>query len=72
MCLTETSVTLPAIKFPSIDSADSFCRLSDVLFPAQSYLAYVLVSVSSCISDVAPTRYHLLKAKFLTGTLGLM
>ena len=69
MCLTEASVPLPAIKFHNVDSSDSFCRLSDVLFPAQSYLAHVPGAIPYCVTEAALTRYHLLSAKFSSGNV---
>ena len=69
MCLTEISTSLPAIKFHSADSSDVFCRLSDVLFPAQAYLAYVPGSVNHCVTEAALTRYHLLEANILSGNV---
>ena len=69
MCLTEASVPLPAIKFHNVGSSDSFCRLSDVLFPAQSYLAHVPGAIPYCITEAALTRYHLLSAKFSSGNV---
>ena len=69
VCLTEISTSLPAIKFHSADSSDVLCRLSDVLFPAQAYLAYVPGSVNDCVTEAALTRYHLLEAKFSSGNV---
>ena len=69
MCLTEASVPLPAIKFHIVDSSDSFCRLSDVLFPAQSYSAHVPGAIPYCVTEVALRRYHLLGAKFSSGNV---
>ena len=69
MCFTEAIVPLPAIKFHTVDSSDSFCRLSDVLFPAQSYLAHVPGAIPCCITEPALTRYHLLGAKFSSGNV---
>ena len=69
MCLTEISTSLPAINFHSADSSDVLCRLSNVLFPAQAYLAYVPGSVNHCVTEAALTRYHLLEAKFLSGNV---
>ena len=69
MCLTEASVPLPAIKFHTVDSSDSFCRLSDVLFLAQSNSAHVPVAIPYCVTEAALTRYHLLGAKFSSGNV---
>ena len=69
MCLTEASVPLPAIKFHTVDSSDSFCRLSDNSFPAQSYLAHNLGAIRHCIIEAVLARYHLLGAKFLSGNV---
>ena len=69
MCLTEASVPLPAIRFHTVDSSDSFCRFSDVLFPAQSYLAHVPGAIPCCITESALTRYHVLGAKFSSGNV---
>ena len=76
MCFTEAIVPLPAIKFHTVDSSDSFCRLSDVLFPAQSYLAHVPGAIPCCITEPALTRYHLWvpnsRLAMFQGTLGPM
>ena len=64
-----SSTSLPAIKFHSAYSSDVLCRLSDVLFPAQAYLAYVPGSVNHCVTEAALTRYHLLEAKFSSGNV---
>ena len=69
MCPSEASVPLPAIKFHTVDSADSFCRLSNVFFPAQSHLAHVPGAIPCCITESALTRYHLLGAKFSSGNV---
>ena len=69
MCLTEISTSLPAINIHSADSSSVRCRLSDVLFPAQAYLAYVPGSVNRCVTEAALTRYHLLEAKFWSGNV---
>ena len=76
LCLAETSANLPAIKFHGVDSSDLNCRLSDVLYPAQSYLAHVPDSVAMCTSESALVKYQALAARFsevtFLGTLGLM
>ena len=41
LCLSEDTALLPAIKFHDVDAQSPRCRLSDVLLPAQSYLAAV-------------------------------
>ena len=69
MCLTEASVPLPAITFHTVDSSDSICRLSDVLFPAQSYSAHVPGAIPHCITETALTRYHLLGNQFSSGNV---
>ena len=69
MCLTEASVPLPAIKFHTVDSSDSICRLSDVFIPAHSYLAHVPGTIIYCVTESALTRYHLLGAKFSSGNV---
>ena len=76
LCLTETSPDLPPIRFQGADSSDPNCRLTNILRPAQSYLAAVPNSVTSCVTEAALTKFHELETRFdsgnVPGTRGLM
>ena len=69
LCLTETSPHLPPIRFQEADSSDTNCRLSDVLLPAQSYLATVPNSEHSCVTETALAKFHALESRFDSGNV---
>ena len=67
LCLTEEGVDLPPVKFQGANTADPKCRLSDVIVPAQSYLAQVPDSVTECTSEASLVKYHELEDTFSRG-----
>ena len=69
LCLTETSPDLPPIPFPGADSSDPDCRLSNILLPAQSYLATVPNSEISCVTEAALTKFLELESRFSSGNV---
>ena len=69
LCLTETSPRLPPFRFQDADSSNPNCRLSDVLLPAQSYLATVPNSELSCVIETALTKFHALESQFDSGSV---
>ena len=69
LCLTETSPDLPPIRLQGADSSDPNCRLTNILRPAQSYLAAVPNSVTSCVTEAALTKFHELETRFDSGNV---
>ena len=69
LCLTEKSPELPPIRFPGADSFDPDFRLSNILLPAQSYLATVPYSEISCLTETALTKFHKLESRFSSGNV---
>ena len=69
LCLTEKSPELPPIRFPGADSFDPDFRLSNILLPAQSYLATVPYSEISCLTETALTKFHELESRFSSGNV---
>ena len=58
---------LPPVKFQGVNSADPKSRLTDVILPAQSYLAQVPNSVTECIGETSLMKYRELEDKFSRG-----
>ena len=69
LCVTESSPTLPAIRFQGADSSDPNCRLSTILLPSQSFLTTVPNSVASCVTEAALGRFRELEARFDSGNV---
>ena len=69
LCLTEISPDLPPIRFQGVDSSDPNCRLANILRPAQSYLAIVPNSVTSCVTEAALSKFHDLEMRFDSGNV---
>ena len=67
LCLTEESIELPPVKFQGVNSSDPKSRLSDVILPAQSYLAQVHDSVTECTKEASLAKYQELDDKFSRG-----
>ena len=57
LCLTETSPTLPVVKFGSVDTSKVTCGVADVIFPVQSYLSNVPDSGEVCSRGAALKQF---------------
>ena len=69
LCITESHQDLPAIKFQDVDTSGDHCRLSSVVLPAQSYLAYCPGAIAVCTSESALAKYKELDLQFTSGQL---
>ena len=58
---------LPQVKFQGVNSANPKNRLTDVILPAQSYLAPVPSSVTEFISEASLMKFRELEDKFSRG-----
>ena len=67
--LTSKLPELPAIKFSGVDCNDPRSRLSDVIMPAQSYLANVANSVAVCTTEASLGTFKDLKFRFSSGNV---
>ena len=67
LCLTESGIELPAIKFHEVDTSKPKCRFTDMLLPAQSYLANCSQSVSYCTSESSIAKFREMDSQFSSG-----
>ena len=71
LCITESHQDLPAIKFQDVDTSSDHYRLSSVVLPAQSYLAYCPDAIAVCTSESALAKYKELDLQFTSGQLSV-
>ena len=69
LCITESHQDLPAINIQDVDTSGYHCRLSSVVLPAQSYLAYCHDAIAVCTSESALAKYKKLDLQFTSGQL---
>ena len=57
LCMTSTRSEFPIVKFGDFNSESASCKFTEAIFPVQSFLPAVPVSIDVCVTPKAIARF---------------